>query len=211
MAGMKNILPISIIVIFAAACTTNNSDKPKSQPADTIVVTKPAEGLPKQNSADTIIVSADKKEQDIIDTIRAEYRRINEASLTQKTVDWKAKTDEGLAVGASGQVVYFFENNKLVKIYSSGGEDHGEWKEEFYYDNTGKPFFVYRNNAYGGAMNPTEIKVQTRVYLKGGKIVKSLTTNTNYDDEQSMRDLVKLGERLYKTRTEAEILRAMRR
>lgn len=115
-----------------------------------------------------------------IGQIRKEYQRTNKAKLTATTIHY---INEKCQPYAEGSVTHYYENGKLVKIYSKGGEDHGEWKEEYYFKD-GKLFFIYQNNAWGGAEKPTYYKLQRRIYIKNDNALKTLETS-------SVKDLTK--------------------
>lgn len=113
--------------------------------------------------------------------IRKEYQRINKAKLTTRTINW---INEECQPYSEGKVTFYYENSKLVKIFSEGGEDHGEWKEEYYFKD-GSLFFIYQNNAWGGAGTPTYYKLQRRIYIKEGKAFKTLETSSAKDLEKA--------------------------
>lgn len=136
-----------------------------------------------------------------VQQIRADYEQINKATLTKKAVHWI--TPDSCQPGyMEGTVTYFYRNNQLVKIYSEGGEDHGEWKEEFYF-REGKAFFIYQNNAYGGAENPVAIKYQNRYYFDQGKLIRKIQSKGAPDSNEEQ--LVKLAARLYATTDKAAV------
>lgn len=137
--------------------------------------------------------------------IRAEYEQINKSTLTRKAVRWSSP-DSCQPAYMEGTVTYFYKNAQLVKIYSEGGEDHGEWKEEFYFRD-GKLFFVYQNNAYGGAANPVEVKYQNRYYFDEGKLIWKIQSKGAPDTE--VAQLMKLAARLAATTGKAEVSRIM--
>lgn len=118
-----------------------------------------------------------------VQQIRAEYARINKASLTAKTLKWESP-EECQPSFQSGTVTFYSEKGKLVKIYSEGGEDHGEWKEEYYFKD-GRLFFIYQNNAYGGAADPTANKIQNRHYIDNDLVIKSMETSSVKDAEKA--------------------------
>lgn len=118
----------------------------------------------------------------MLQQIRTEYARINKAKLTAKTIKWESPEDCQPPY-QGGSVTYYSEKGKLVKIYSEGGEDHGEWKEEYYFKD-GKLFFIYQNNAYGGAADPTANKIQNRHYIHNDAVLKSIETSSVKDAEK---------------------------
>lgn len=104
------------------------------------------------------MLSAQDTEKEI-QQIRKEYQRISKAKLTAKTMQW---VNEECPPFAGGSVTHYYENGRLVKIYSAGGADQGEWREEYYFKD-GKLIFINQNNAWGGAENPTFYKLQRRM------------------------------------------------
>lgn len=141
----------------------------------------------------------------LVQQIRADYAQINKAVLTKKTVHWI--TPDSCQPGyMEGTITYCYKNNQLVKIYSEGGEDHGEWKEEFYF-REGKLFFIYQNNAYGGAEHPVAIKYQNRYYFDQGKLIRKIQSKGAPDSNEEQ--LVKLAGRLYVTTDKAAVARIM--
>lgn len=143
----------------------------------------------------------------IVKQIRSEYEQINKAALTKKTVHWSTP-DSCQPAYMEGNITYFYKNNQLVKIYSEGGEDHGEWKEEFYF-REGQVFFIYQNNAYGGAANPVEFKYQNRYYFDKGKLVKTLQSKAEEQDSAAPARLVQQAIRLAAHTDKASVCRIM--
>jgi len=115
-----------------------------------------------------------------VQQIRKEYQRINKAKLKAKTINW---INEECPPYSEGKVTFYYENNRLVKIFYWGSEDHGEWKEEYYFKD-GSLFFIYQNNAWGGAGDPGYYTLQRRIYIKDGKAFKIL-------ESSSVKDLAK--------------------
>lgn len=132
------------------------------------------------------ILSAQDTDKDI-KQIRKEYQRINKARLTTKIIHWENDIEECLPPYLVGSVTYYYEKNKLVKINSEGGEDHGEWNEEYYFKD-GKLFFIYQYNAWGGAENPTYNTLQLRIYIKDDEAIKTLQTSSVKDLETLSAD-----------------------
>ncbi len=143
-----------------------------------------------------------------IQQIRKEYQRINKAKLTSKTIKWENDIEACLPPEMSGSVTYFYEKNKLVKIYSEGGEDSGEWKEEYYFKN-GVLFFIYQNNAWGGTEQPTFYKVQRRIYIRNNKAFNTLETVSSKDinkaTNEEINGYIKIANALSKTSDKKEV------
>lgn len=132
----------------------------------------------------------------LIRAVREEYQRINQAKLVKKELRWETDTScEAPPMG--GTVTFFYENNNLVKILNDGGEDHGTWKEAYYFRG-GKLFFVYENNAYGGAADPEAMKYQTRYYIDSDQVFNVIASSKeNLKDKEAqarmIRDIYRLS------------------
>lgn len=197
---LKLMSPLCFILFFVfTSCNSNNTTANKSG-TDTI---ETASGIRSDTGTQDEEAAAD--EDPVIATIRREYRRIQAAALMKKEVEYKANPGgEAAAVGVAGRVTWFYDGDELVKILDEGSEDHGEWKEEYYFED-GKLFFIYNNNAYGGAMNPTENKYQTRLYINDGKIYRQLTTRSFALDDGEKKRLLQRAQRLYNARTAKDV------
>ncbi|WP_124637075.1 hypothetical protein [Taibaiella sp. KBW10] len=142
----------------------------------------------------------------LLKEIRLEYQRINSATLTPQNYTWETDTTCD-APPMAGLVTYFREGNQLVKILNDGAEDHGEWKEEYYFK-AGKLFFVFQHNTYGGAANPTEFKYESRYYFNDGLLIKKIESSEQAKtDEEGIDRLVKEAYLLYKAKGSQEISR----
>lgn len=122
-----------------------------------------------------------------VQKIRKEYQRINKTKLTAKTINW---INEDCPPYSEGKVTFYYENNKLVKIFSQGGEDHGEWKEEYYFKD-GNLFFVYRNNKWGSVEKPDYYQMKLRLYVRDNEVIKKLQTSPVKDLEAMSEDEIK--------------------
>jgi len=141
-----------------------------------------------------------------IQHIKEVYATINKEKLTQKSLKWETDTTCE-APPMSGTLTYFYRGNEIVKMLNAGGEDHGSWKEEYYFDN-GQLVFVYQNNTYGGAANPDEFNYQSRYYFAGGQPVrKTASDNTMQLSDEALHELVKTITRLKKADGNAAIAR----
>lgn len=156
--------------------------------------------------ADAAIAQSTGKSRQVQD-IRTEYTRINKASLTRKTISWKSP--EACQPYQEGKVTFYYEQGKLVKLYSEGGEDHGTWKEEYYFKN-GQLIFIYQNDAYGGAANPTEYTYQNRYYLQDGKVFYKLESREETKaDEEGLRRLLRRIAAIRKATTSIQLGKVM--
>jgi len=140
-------------------------------------------------------------------TIKASYKKINESKLKVNSIAWDNEKLSDCPPVMGGTAIFYSLNNKVVKVVNNGGEDHGEWKEEYYFSN-GKLFFIYQNNAYGGAANPTEYKYQNRYYIDGDKVIKAIESKDKANEE-TIAGLIQTAYRLHKAKTKEEIARIM--
>ena len=131
----------------------------------------------------------------IIQHIKEVYASINKEQLTQKSFEWEADTTcEAPPMG--GTLTYFYRGNELVKMLNTGGEDHGSWKEEYYFDKN-QLVFIYQNNTYGGAANPDEVRYQNRYYFSNNELVKKIESASGAQlDANAIRELSKTVYRL---------------
>lgn len=193
------------ILAFTLACNSNSEKDTKNSIEDSLKID--TSGFSKSNSQpDTLPSTDDASDPDpVIAAIRKEYRRIQSATPDTKQVKYSANPDtEAAAVGIGGTVTWFYENGKIVKILDDGMEDHGVWKEEYYFKD-GNLIFVYKNNASGGAGNPTENKYQIRMYFKDGKIYKELTTRDYPVDDFERKRAIEMAKGLFKAKTAKDI------
>lgn len=162
-------------------------------------------------SADTLsaIVSAPASDTvPIIQHIKEVYTAINKEQLTQKPVEWEADTTcEAPPMG--GTLTYFYRGNELVKMLNAGGEDHGSWKEEYYFDKN-QLVFIYQNNTYGGAANPDEVRYQNRYYFYNNQLVKKIESDSGVQlDSNAIRELSNTVYRLREAGNSAAISRIL--
>lgn len=146
-------------------------------------------------STSDINVIKDADTNAIIKSIQADYGHINEAVLSKKTLHW-ATPDSCQPPYMEGDVTFFMKTGKLVKIYSEGAGEHSEWKEEFYFRDD-KLFFIYQNNAYGGAANPTFFKYQNRYYIDNDAVIKKIESPQDaMPADDDVQRLIRLAYRL---------------
>ncbi len=183
------ILPAIVFVTVILGCTSAPK-QPETVTADTsIIVSTPA--------SDTVSVT---------EHIKEVYASINREKLIQKSFEWEADTTcEAPPMG--GTLTYFYRGSEIVKILNVGGEDHGFWKEEYYFDNN-QLVFVYQNNTYGGAANPDEMSYQNRYYFSDNQLVKKIESNSDVElDSNALQDLVQTTYRLRDAGNSAAIAR----
>ncbi len=144
----------------------------------------------------------------IIEHIKEVYAAINKEKLTQKSFEWEADTTcEAPPMG--GTLTYFYRGNELVKMLNTGGEDHGSWKEEYYFDNH-QMVFIYQNNTYGGAANPDEASYQNRYYFSNNQLIKKIESDSGVQlDANAIGDLSKTIYRLKEAGNSAAISRIL--
>lgn len=143
-----------------------------------------------------------------IQHIKEVYANINKEQLTLKSFEWETDTAcEAPPMG--GRLTYFYRGKELVKMLNDGGEDHGSWKEEYYFDNN-QLVFVYQNNTYGGAANPDEVSYQNRYYFSNNQLVKKIESNSGVQlDTRAIHDLSKTIYRLKEAGNSAAISRIL--
>lgn len=196
------IVVLLLLVITHCACRQNNSNEslPPIQVADTILQKDSTLEIIATAEEDTAL-SADP----VIDKIRKEYRRVQTASLRKKEENYlPPQNSEARAVGVSGKVTWFYDDDELVKILDEGTQDHGEWKEEFYYDK-GELFFIYVNRSGGGAGEPVWERTQDRVYVHEGKVYKYLPGENFALDEFGLQRLLRKGLKIKNAKTGKEV------
>ncbi|WP_114790001.1 hypothetical protein U0035_11825 [Niabella yanshanensis] len=144
----------------------------------------------------------------IIQHIKEVYTNINKEQLTQKSFEWEADTTcEAPPMG--GTLTYFYRGNELVKMWNAGGEDHGSWKEEYYFDED-QLVFIYQNNTYGGAANPDEVSYQNRYYFYNNQLIKKIEGESGAQlSTSSVHDLSKTIYRLKQAGNSAAISRIL--
>lgn len=141
----------------------------------------------------------------VISQIRREYQQIqSDPTLTRKDIRYETPPDAVNMPPMGGTLTLFFRNGQVVKVLDDGGEDHGIWKEEYYYRADGQPFFIYANNAYGGAANPTEMKYQARLYLHQGRVYQLLTAGSAQQIDTN--GYLRKAKIFYTARTPADVL-----
>ncbi|MCD2423978.1 hypothetical protein LQ567_14465 [Niabella pedocola] len=141
--------------------------------------------------------------------IRSEFERINKAPLISRQFNWRSP-EKCEPPYQEGTATYYYDHEKLVKIHNHGAEDHGEWKEDYYFRN-GELIFMYLDNAYGGAANPTEYKYQCRYYFNGHRLIKKLeSANPEYHLAQDRIDhMARIAGRLYSATDSTAISRIL--
>ncbi|MBZ4189672.1 hypothetical protein [Niabella beijingensis] len=182
---MKHYFSVFWIIVFLGACGSNETGTAKAPPVkDTAAV---AAG-PAPVVEDTTVLVA---------VIRAEFERINKMPLTSKQFNWQS-SEKCQPPYQEGTATYYYDKGTLVKIHNQGAEDHGEWKEDYYF-RKGQLIFIYLDNAYGGAANPTAYKYQNRYYFNNNHLIKKLeSTNPEYHLEQDrIADMIRIAGRLY--------------
>lgn len=185
------ILPVLVFVAVIPGCTSTPK-QPEAVTTDTsVIVSTPV--------SDTT---------SIIKHIKEVYANINKEQLTQKSFEWEADTTcEAPPMG--GTLTYFYRGNELVKMLNAGGEDHGSWKEEYYFDNN-QLVFIYQNNTYGGAANPDEVRYQNRYYFSNNELVKKIESDSGVQlGANAVRELSKTVYRLKEAVNSAAISRIL--
>lgn len=193
-------LSLSLMVLASWSCSGNHRAPNVPQPA----TEEPKKDMPK-------VAEMPPEQQDstrIIKEIKAAYQRINAAALTKKSFEWESDTlCEAPPMG--GTVTYFYEGDKLVKVFNDGGEDHGEWKEEYYFKD-GALFFIYQKNAYGGAANPTEVKYENRYYFDKDRLVSKIESiEDGKNDADGLSRLKQTAYRLSRAKDAKEISKVL--
>lgn len=159
------------------------------QQRETTVNTSPE----KQNeplTTDTIVQPAQANEMpEDLKSIRDEYARIHAASLQKEVV---TKPVEPNMPPEAATLTYYTENGKPVKIYHELFSDHGQMKETFYFIN-GRLFFIFRDNAWGGAGDPLENKYTARYYINNDTLLKKIVTHPLFDTQEDFEAVKKLG------------------
>lgn len=142
----------------------------------------------------------------VIQDIKEVYAAITKEKLTQKSFDWQADTTcEAPPMG--GNLTYFYRGNEIVKMLNTGAEDHGSWKEAYYF-NKQQLVFIYQNNTYGGAGHPDEFRYENRYYFYDNRLIKSIESNPAVHlDTNTIRDIVNTAYRLKKVDNSAAIAR----
>ncbi|RYD53123.1 MAG: hypothetical protein EOP52_02995 [Sphingobacteriales bacterium] len=185
-----------VCIVCLSACRTTPAPVAQATGAETTVTASVDSGssaLP--DTADAVVAQ-----------IRKEYQSIqSDPTLTRKAISYETPPDAVNMPPMGGTLTLFFRNGQVVKVLDDGGEDHGVWKEEYYYRPGGELFFIYADNAYGGAANPTEIKYQLRLYLHEGRVYKTLTTQSA-DNALDTDDYLRKAKAFYNARTAADIL-----
>jgi hypothetical protein len=193
-----------LALICGLAACQHSSAPVAPPPVSETTTTSPA--VP--NPPDTAAVVPDPAGDPVITQIRREYQQIqSDRTLTRKEIAYETPPDAVNMPPMGGTLTLFFRNGQVVKVLDDGGEDHGVWKEEYYYRPGGELFFIYANNAYGGAANPTEMQYQLRLYLHGGRVYKTLTTQSA-DNTLDTSDYLRKANAFYKARTAADVLAA---
>ena len=170
-----------------------------SAPKQPAAVTKDTSAIVSAPASDTTLV---------IQHIKEVYANINKEQLSQRSFEWEADTTcEAPPMG--GRLTYFYRGNELVKMLNVGGEDHGSWKEEYYFDNN-QLVFIYQNNTYGGAANPDEVHYQNRYYFFNNQLVKKIESDSGAQlDAKAIEDLSKTVYRLKEAGNSAAISRIL--
>ena len=117
--------------------------------------------------------------------VRAEFERINKANPSARTFKWEYDSTCSDQY-QSGKVTLYTLNGDVVKVHSEGYAEHGSWKEDFYF-RSDTLFFMYQNNAYGGAQNPEEFNYQNRYYMQDNKLIKAIETGEANDTDYVQR------------------------
>lgn len=195
---MKRLFFAFGVILFLAACGSNGPETAKvpSVQEDTSVSSSGPSMAPEDTAR-------------LVAAVRMEFERINKAELTSRKYNWESPADcEPPYMG--GTATYFYDRGTLVKIHNHGAEDHGEWKEDYYFKN-GQLIFIYLDNAYGGAANPTEYKYQSRYYFNRDSLIKKLEPADREQglDAGAIRELIRTAGRLYRAKDRGEISRIL--
>jgi hypothetical protein len=185
------ILPVLVLVAVIPGCTSTPK-QPETVTTDTSIIVS----IPVSDTTS------------IIKHIKEVYANINKEQLTQKSFEWEADTTcEAPPMG--GTLTYFYRGNELVKMLNAGGEDHGSWKEEYYFDKH-QLVFIYQNNTYGGAANPDETSYQNRYYFSNNQLIKKIESDSGVQlDANAIGDLSKTIYRLKEAGNSAAISRIL--
>ncbi|TKB98779.1 hypothetical protein [Pedobacter cryophilus] len=172
---------------YLAVGCTNNSTKQTAQQDSDSVANKPTtqasipHGLNSNQQFKEDVIKADEKETGLIANIRDEYQRIqrleNGGSLRKEMINFNCKNDPG-----SGQLVRYYEGDKMVLIdYLLNSEHWGE-KKRIYLKNE-EAFFVFKQEMswmFGGPPSKTEYQntidkiKERRYYLNAGELIRQL-------------------------------------
>ncbi|MCF3111009.1 hypothetical protein LL912_19640 [Niabella sp. CC-SYL272] len=180
---MKHYFSVLWMVLFFGSCGTGDAKKTEEA------------GSVKDSTAAQASIPEDTAR--LVAGIRSEFERIHKAPLTSRQFSWRSP-EKCEPPYQEGTTTYYYDHGKLVKIHNHGVEDHGEWKEDYYFRD-GALIFIYLDNAYGGAANPTAYKYQCRYYFNSNHLIKKLeSANPEYHLEQDRIDnMVRTAGRLY--------------
>lgn len=102
-----------------------------------------------------------------IDAIREEYKRINSLDLKTETYTY---TNEDCV--DDGEIIYHLHGNDIVKVVEKGTFKDGYWATEYYYKNS-KFIFGYESLTGGAAAGP-EFTTKFRYYVKNDKAIRQM-------------------------------------
>lgn len=137
-----------------------------------------------------------------IEEIRTVYQKINSTTLMKETYHYEA---EGCV--EDGVVEYYFDKQQIVKLIESGAIGDGSWRTEFYYRN-GKLIFCFEYLTGGPAEGP-EQKMEHRVYVKDGKVIRFMEGQKIIPADSAATDLVATGNKLLEAHATKDFAKAM--
>lgn len=159
---------IPILFFFIGLLLSCNHKKEKSTDSATETKTYPmvmdsAAAAPVETADQPAPAEATGVPDKVVEAIRDEYNRINKASLTKKR--------QNITCEADGNITYYYENNKIVKVAIDWGltDDHSDASEYYYKD--GQLILVY-NVSVGGPANGPEEKNEERSYVNEDRVIK---------------------------------------
>jgi len=133
--------------------------------------------------------------EELVTAIRAEYNRIEGASLRSDRIEFESRIEP-----VAGTLTRYFDGDVLVKAnlaYSAG--DHGGSDETFYYRD-GQPFFVYVSRGYwsftgrpgpDGHGETEDTLIEHRLYFAGGHLIRHLRKEVKAAEPDALAGLIR--------------------
>jgi hypothetical protein len=191
---MKVNLPalVAIFLVFALlSCGGNNpegtstDDLTQEQEASPASSSKEEKAHPAPSPTTEVIPAEPVKNgstKEAIAEIRAEYARL-QALLAAETLRKDAKAFDCEGDPTEGELIRYYEDDKLVVIQFNQGSEHS-WDIKQVYLKNAEPFFVMEEEGYwtfggplneDGTANTIDYVTENRYYFEEGALIRQLT------------------------------------
>lgn len=137
-----------------------------------------------------------------IQAIRQAFQKINSTNLSKQHFNY-----ESSGCVEDGEVDFFLDNGKIVKITEAGAIGDGSWVTEFYYSE-GKVIFCVETLVGGPAIGK-ETKTQYRYYIKDNRAIRVMEGTKIISNDSKAADALRIAARIYKAYTTKKFASAL--